>query len=470
MLIVPVSSGKRLKAWPYVTISLIAINMLVFIFSSAVLNRQYKQIAMLRQRMWEIEKEYMAGFPFNRNYYLSSDKNEEWDQQILQGAIIPQDSHDYQIWLDLYQEFQYSIRNLIFQKWGFIPSQFNLFKIFTSIFIHGSLFHLLGNMLFLWLAGANLEGDFGWKSYAVFYLISGYAASFFHYLVNIGSDIPCVGASGAIAGLMGAFMVRFYLTKIKFFYFFWLIRPIWGNVRVPAYVCLPLWFIDQLFSAKSGGSGIAFWAHIGGFAVGACIVVIMQAAELLSPMDPEGDEDDDFFKASQKTVKKLGNKAQIIKNATIKDLPTLLAIVRVEPENIEALLALARIQYESGAQNDSAVSYNIALTQVLASEAHEQVSLIYTEIKNKSLFKLLTRENIYRLIPFFEHLKEYRDAVRLAVLYIMKFPEDPQRPQMVYKAYQIYKNNLHDNERARKAAMLLKREYPHLLKSSSMAS
>ncbi|MBN2102672.1 rhomboid family intramembrane serine protease [bacterium] len=397
---------------------------------------------------------------------MSGQENDEWDQKILQGEIIPENSYDYQIWTEYYQEFKDLVQQLVFRKWGFVPSQFNLFKIFTSIFLHGSLLHLLGNMLFLWLAGANLEGDLGEKVYTIFYFASGYAASFFHYLVNTGSDVPCVGASGAIAGLMGAFMIRFYLTKIKFFYFIWLIRPLWGNLRVPAYVCLPLWFIDQLLSAKSGDIGIAFWAHIGGFVVGACMIVIMQAAEMLPPMDPKGDEDEDFYNASQKIVQELRDKEQVISHATIRDLPALLAIVRVEPENTEALLALARIQYQSGAQDDSAVSYNTVLTHMLAAQKNEQVSLIYGEIKNRSLFKMLTRENILRLIPFFENLKEYKDAVRLAVLYIMKFPDDPSRPKMIYKAYLIYKDHLHDTLRASKAAMLLKKEYPHLIKPS----
>jgi membrane associated rhomboid family serine protease len=468
MFIIPIGTGKKLTVWPVITICLIAMNAFIFLISNQVLHRQLEQIELLRQRMWEIEKQYLGDNPYNHYQFKTLEELEARDQIILEGEIIPAGSADFQIWNGLFQEFKYRIDHYIFRQWGFVPAQFNFPKIFSSIFLHGGWMHLIGNMLFLWLAGAVLEQDIGWKKFLALYLVFGLAAALFHYSLDPGSQAPCIGASGAIAGLMGAFLIRFYKTKIVFLFFMILfVRFFTKKFRVPAYICIPLWFLDQLLSAKSGlNVGVAFGAHIGGFVVGACMIIVLQSAEWIPPANPEGDEED-FIKASLKKVQNLENREEIIRNATTNDLETLLAIVRVEPDNSAAMMALARIQFESGAVNDSAVSFNRALDMALSSQDTENTTLIYTAIKRRELMKSLTRENILRLEKHFERLQEFEDAVRLILLYIVKFPQDPERPKMIFRAYKIYKTHLQDINRARKAAHLLKREYPHLLKGAS---
>jgi membrane associated rhomboid family serine protease len=468
MFIIPIGTGKQITVWPVITICLIAMNLLVFLISSQVLHRQFEQIEWLRQRMWEIEKQYLGDNPYNHYQFKTLEELEERDQIILNGEIIPSGSADFQIWNGLFQEFKYRIDHYIFRQWGFVPAQFNFSKIFSSIFLHGGWMHLIGNMLFLWLAGAVLEQEIGWRKFLVMYLVFGFAAALFYYSLDPGSQAPCIGASGAIAGLMGAFLIRFYKTKIVFLLFILLfVRVFTRKFRVPAYICIPLWFLNQLFSAKLGPDvGVAFGAHIGGFVAGAFMIIVLQSAEWLPPANPEGDEED-FMKASLKKVQNLKNREEFIRHATTNDLETLLAIVRVEPENSAAMMALARIQFESGAVKDSSVSYNRALDMALSSQDAENTTLIYTAIKRRELMKSLTRENILRLEKHFESLQEFEDAVRLMLLFIMKFPQDPERPKMIYKAYKIYKTHLQDMNRARKAAQLLKREYPHLLKGAA---
>ena len=468
MFIIPIGTGKRLTVWPVITIGLIAVNLFVFLISSHMLRRQFKQIELLRQRMWEIEKQYVVDTPYNRSQFKTLEEIELRDQAILKGEIIPGGSADFQIWNGLYQEFKYRIDHFIFRQWGFIPARFNFLRIFSSIFLHGGWMHLLGNMLFLWLAGSVLEQEIGWRKFLSLYFIFGIAAALFYYSLDPGSQAPCIGASGAIAGVMGAFLIRFYKTKIVFLFFMLLFFRIFTRkFKVAAYVCLPLWFLDQLVSAKLGpDAGVAFGAHIGGFAVGACIIIILQSAEWLPPANPEGD-DEDFMETSLKNVQSFKDKEEIIRHATKNDLQALLTIVRVEPENSSAMMSLARIQFESGAVNDSCVSYNRALDTALSSQDPENATLIYTAMRRRELIKSLTRENILRLEKHFETLQEFEDAVRLTLLFIFKFPHDRERPTMIYKAYQIYKTHLQDINRARKAAQMLKREYPHLLKGTS---
>ena len=146
--------------------------------------------------------------------------------------------------------------------------------LFTSIFLHGGWLHLIGNMWFLWIFGDNIEDELGHFAYLAFYLGCGLLASLAHFFANPHSTIPAVGASGAIAGVMGAYMIRFpwarVVTLIPLFFF-----P--TTIEVPAILMLFYWFAIQFFSgAMSLGQdsmgGVAWWAHIGGFVAGAILI------------------------------------------------------------------------------------------------------------------------------------------------------------------------------------------------------
>ena len=157
---------------------------------------------------------------------------------------------------------------------GKYPLVAGLAPIVTSIFLHGGWLHLIGNMWFLWIFGDNIEDELGHFPYLLFYVGCGLLASLAHVVANPQSTIPAVGASGAIAGVMGAYMVRFpwarIVTLVPIFFFF-------TTIEIPAVVMLFYWFAIQFFSgaasfgAESSG-GVAWWAHIGGFVAGAALI------------------------------------------------------------------------------------------------------------------------------------------------------------------------------------------------------
>jgi hypothetical protein len=131
----------------------------------------------------------------------------------------------------------------------------------TANFLHGGWLHLIGNMWFLWLAGAVLEDTWGRLIYPAFYMIAGVLALQVHAMVNVGSMTPTIGASGAIAGLMGAFLVRFPTTKIEMGY---LLFYRFYRFKMAAYWLLPVWLLMEILYGTSGAStGVAHWAHIG---------------------------------------------------------------------------------------------------------------------------------------------------------------------------------------------------------------
>jgi len=149
--------------------------------------------------------------------------------------------------------------------------------LFTAMFLHGGLLHLGGNMLYLWIFGDNVEDKLGHVRFFIFYILSGLAGSLAHVITSPGSQIPMVGASGAIAGVLGAYLIRFPQSRIWTLIFFgFFIRP----VRIPALFVLGFWFILQLLyglpSLGAQGGGVAWFAHIGGFVAGIVLFRIMR--------------------------------------------------------------------------------------------------------------------------------------------------------------------------------------------------
>jgi len=174
---------------------------------------------------------------------------------------------------------------LFVREYGVVPAAFAWGSVFTSMFLHGGWMHFLGNMLFLWIFGDNVEDRMGHGRFVVFYLICGTVAAIAHVMSEPGSPIPTIGASGAVAGVMGAYLVLYprsrILTLLPLFIF-------WRIIEVPAVVFLGLWFVLQLFSgvgtmlmATQGApaGGIAFWAHVAGFLAGVVLVYAFRRPE-----------------------------------------------------------------------------------------------------------------------------------------------------------------------------------------------
>ena len=158
-------------------------------------------------------------------------------------------------------------------KWAFVPSRFlsnpaaDFLTLFTAMFMHGGWVHLGGNMLYLWIFGDNVEDRFGHIPFVIFYLLCGLLATFAQLAFSLGSDVPNLGASGAIAGILGAYLLLFPKGKVNV-----LMRG--RSVPMPALVVIGLWIVLQFFSgigsiadtAQTGG--VAYMAHIGGFVAG----------------------------------------------------------------------------------------------------------------------------------------------------------------------------------------------------------
>jgi membrane associated rhomboid family serine protease len=168
-------------------------------------------------------------------------------------------------------------------NYALIPAWFSWTALFTSQFLHAGWLHAIGNMLYLWIFGDNVEDRLGHGAFLLFYLGAGAAAGFLQTLLNPFSNVPMVGASGAIAGVMGAYFVLYPHSRVLTAVFLVIVFDI---IEIPAIFFLGIWFLMQLLSgvgslgaSHAAGGGTAFWAHIGGFVVGGMIGVALRATD-----------------------------------------------------------------------------------------------------------------------------------------------------------------------------------------------
>jgi membrane associated rhomboid family serine protease len=272
-MLIPIGhEDQNVTRLPWVTIALVAANVAVFLVTLPLVNRQAAetQIRVREIVQFAVEHPYL---------HLPSEIAPVVHARVPPPDLPAETVADDQARLDrLMSDLKARAALSVFRRYGYIPAEPHLLSLFTSMFLHAGWLHLIGNMLFLWLAGGSLEDRWGRILFPILYVVSGIMATLIHAAMQPQSTLPLVGASGAIAGLMGAFLVRLATTRIRLAYWFYFIR---GTFLAPAYVALPLWLLQQFMMARTGtAGGVAVWAHIGGFVFGVLVAIVIQATEL----------------------------------------------------------------------------------------------------------------------------------------------------------------------------------------------
>ncbi|MGE0452561.1 MAG: rhomboid family intramembrane serine protease [Vicinamibacteria bacterium] len=282
MLVIPIAQqDSTVRRLPYVSFGLIAANVALFLMTSlGAATSGTTSAAYERLDAWAgylVEHPYLTPRPelaerLGAGFETALSKaRSDWQESNPDGA--PDRANEQEHLDSLSREAVAALQALPAQRLGFVPREPSLPKALSSMFTHGGWLHLLGNMLFLFLSGPFLEDRYGRGLFAAVYLLSGFAATGFHASQAQDSVVPLVGASGAIAGVMGAFLIRLGKARIQFlvlpipFLPFLRFKPF-----LPAFVVLPLWAAEQYLSARLfPESGVAWWAHIGGFAFGGVV-------------------------------------------------------------------------------------------------------------------------------------------------------------------------------------------------------
>ncbi len=283
--------GRR---WPVITFGIIALNVLIFLGTHSTIDKQEAEMSQVKihlvllaamhpeLKIPEKAQEFVSYVEYKdppvwkEAQRPSRQVYDAWDSKIrlVDDSTVLQQEMD-----SLGESYTELNATSILSKYAFIPAHPTLLGLLGANFLHGGWLHIIGNMWFLWLAGAILEDTWGRVIYPVFYITAGVLAFQVHAMVNVGSLTPTLGASGAIAGLMGAFLVRFPTAKIEMGYllFYRFIR-----FKMAAYWLLPIWLVTEILYGSVFGqsSGVAHWAHVGGFAFGALIALAVQRTGL----------------------------------------------------------------------------------------------------------------------------------------------------------------------------------------------
>jgi len=290
------------RRWPVVTLALIAINTMVFLFTMMPMENEAPELGEVKSHIvilaalhpeltmkpesQRLVDGFKKGHPDQWKYVQDPyrDVIDPYDAKIK----MTEDASKLQEELDsLNEQYVKLSSGSIVEQYAFVPANPRPISYLTANFLHGGWLHLIGNMWFLWLAGFVLEDVWGRWLYSVFYLIAGAAALQFYAWTNPGSITATLGASGAVAALMGAFLVRFPKMKIEMAWFLYFSIFRWmrtGNpfriwrFKAAAYWLLPLWLLMEILYGTLFGSmsGVAHWAHVGGFLFGALAALAIQ--------------------------------------------------------------------------------------------------------------------------------------------------------------------------------------------------
>lgn len=359
-MLVPIKhENMAARRWPVVTIALIVINTAAFLFTLATLEDEAPRLGEIKSHILILAATHpeLQLQPESQQLVdnFKQSHPDEWKHvQSPYRDVI--DSFDARIkMMDDTSKLQGEMDSLnaqlaelsktsILEHYTFIPAHPTPISYLTANFLHTGWMHLIGNMWFLWLAGFVLEDTWGRWIYSAFYLIAGAAALQFWAWTNPGSITPTLGASGAVAALMGAFLVRFPKMKIEmgWLFFFKIYR-----FKAAAYWLLPLWLFGEVFyGALSGSTGVAHWAHVGGFLFGAIAAVVIQHTGLEKKANAAIEE-----KLAWNNDAELEQASDMMEHGQLPDALTVLNnYVATKPNSLDAWTMLRQIYLR---QNDN---------------------------------------------------------------------------------------------------------------------
>jgi len=474
VLIIPIVGKLSKRNPPFVTILLILINCVVFFafqgdddvrYAKAM--QYYQESGLLKIEVASYVRYIEAKKPAEAlirvegesedglmgRYFEKMWADDAFRLKLKQEKIItPQDSN-YAEWKALRLKYDTLLNDMFLYQYGTIPSNPQILTAFTSMFLHGGFMHLLGNMVFLWLIGCILELSCGRIFYVILYLATGLCADAAYIYAYPESIEPCIGASGAIAGLMGALTVLFGLRKIKVFYS---LGFYFNYGQTYAIILLPLWIANEALQLWFGpSSNVAYMAHIGGLASGAVIGLIK--SKILGGVDTALLDEDPKTRIPVLMEKVLQKKAEL-------DMPgarqLLEEILKIDPQHKVALIHLFNIDKINPDPERFTKSSARLLTLLIREGAPVEESLkIYQEYARAIPAPRFNPDLLFQLCLFFSHAGYPEEASSIIDYCLPKFPDHPRlTTALLHIAKTTLQKGLH--EKGRHYLQLICDHYP----------
>ena len=456
MLIIPLTEKISWRNPPIITISIILLNCLVyfwfqsddtqkhinvseFYFTSGLAQIEVSRYIAYREgRLDEIDDSFDADSIDEDTlvqYYLEMQRDSSFLKKLGNDEIITPANLRYEEWKELRIEYESQRSQIVSFRYGFRPAHKSVLTSFTYMFLHGSFGHLFGNMIFLWIVGCMLEMGLGRLKYVGLYVIGGLMAVWGYWAVYMDSTMPLVGASGSIAGLMGAYAVLFNKKKVKIFYS---LGFYFNYLRIPAIILLPIWLGNEFYQLFFGGdSHVAYAAHIGGLVGGALFGFICKILSF-------GFDEDVIKEAPVDEISPLIEKA--LKHIAELDLQAgrlvLKQVLAKEPENIDALTHLFHVDKldpESDRFHETAKKLIFQLSR--SYHTYEKAHSIYQEYIRHTRRPKLTPQLYVQLSAMFAASGHVESAVKILTLLLKKVPESQGIPGALLKLAHAYRQN-----------------------------
>jgi len=453
MFIIPLTGKTSWRNPPIVTIAVMVINCLVWFFLQAGdTGKQYEvsefyftsgladieishylayRDGRLQPPVAPLPEEQFDDETMARNY-LAMQRDKSFQQKLNHDEIIVPADQVYARWKELRAEYEFKRSQLTSRRYGFVPEQKSLLTSFTYMFMHGSTGHLLGNMVFLWIVGCMLEMGLGRMQYSALYIFGGLFAVWAFWLVYMSSTIPLVGASGAIAGLMGAFAVLFGKKKVKIFYS---LGFYFNYLKIPAIILLPIWIGNEFYQLYGGGAcQVAYVAHIGGLIGGALFGVVCLKFSL-------GFNQDVIVDTPVDEIAPLIEKA--LKHIAELDLETgrnlLEKVLAKEPENTDVLTHLFNVyKLDPEDENFHRVAKKLIFEYTRSYHTYEKAHQIYDEYLSHTSRPRLSPQLYIQLSTMFAATGHLENAVKILTMLLKKVPDSPGVPTALLKLAGAY--------------------------------
>ncbi len=471
------------QRFPKMTLALILINTVVYFASISIMIFQGPGLNLAEAELIRIEQPYIferieqRGIEDpTRSWHTMSriDTSEflhELREDIRAGIVIPKHSPEYKVWEEAFNNYQEKDDKLIFNRFGFRAARPGLLSPITHMFLHGGFWHLAWNMYFLWLVGVNLEDVWGRKAFLAIYLVGGLAAMLSQTFIDYGTyraQMTSIGASGAVAAMMGAFMIRFYDTKIRTLFG-------WIELWVPAWAFLMVWIGRQLYYGiryMDESVGIAFWAHIGGFAFGAVVAGVMGKVgveqSIISDMLDKQDKQD-----KEKKVRKANKIEQPERPVDLELGIQARKIGRYDearehleraaaeyPSNVEVHFELQqlyrRMELVKEANIHQAVLIDMLLEQGHIEDAVSRYCMLFAVDPSIGI----PSSGQYQMARLLEERKEYNIAAEAYRLFAADNPLDELTPRALFQCGYILHNRLGRPQAAISILEYLLKKYP----------
>ena len=454
MFIIPLIGKISWRNPPFVTIGIILLNCLVFFlvqagesekqyevsryyFESGLADIEVPRYIAYREGSIQGPDDSLDTPPFDEDtmarFYLEMERDFDFLKKLNNEEIILPSDPQYAEWKYLKAEYEYKRSQIITLQYGFRPAYKSLPTAFSYMFLHGSVGHLFGNMVFLWIVGCMLEMGLGRLHYFGLYICGGFVAAGLFWLIYMNSTIPVVGASGAIAGLMGAFAVLFGRKKVKIFYS---LGFYFNYLKLPAIILLPVWIGNEFFQLFFGGAqNVAYVAHIGGLMGGALIGFLF----LKFCIRPHNDVFDDV--PEDETAPLMEKALKYIAELDMERGRRLLGqVLAKDPENIDALTHLFNIhKLEPETEGFHRTAKELIFQLSRNYNSYDKANKIYQEYVGLTRHPRLSPQLYLQLSAMFSTTGNLENAVKILALLVKKMPEAPGIPPALLKLARAYR-------------------------------